>query len=113
MAADMDKPLVLVIDDKTGSRESMAIAIERAGLAVRTFDDAKKALEYLEENDGVRLAVCDLRMPGMDGIAFLNEVREEDRPRGHPGHRLWLDRVRGRGHAGGGGRLPDEAGRPL
>jgi DNA-binding NtrC family response regulator len=72
-----DKPLVLVIDDETGSRESMAIAIERAGLAVRTFDDAKKALEYLEENDGVRLAVCDLRMPGTDGLAFLNEVREK------------------------------------
>jgi DNA-binding NtrC family response regulator len=72
----MDKPLVLVIDDETGSRESMAIAIERAGLAVRTFDDAKKALEYLDENEGARLAVCDLRMPGMDGIAFLHEVRE-------------------------------------
>src|SRR5262245_48072890 len=72
----MDKPLVLVIDDETGSRESMAIAIEKAGLAVRTFDEAKKALEYLDENDGARVAVCDLRMPGMDGLAFLNEVRE-------------------------------------
>jgi len=71
-----DKPLVLVIDDETGSRESMAIAIEKAGLAVRTFDDAKKALELLEENEGVRLAVCDLRMPGTDGVAFLKEVRE-------------------------------------
>jgi DNA-binding NtrC family response regulator len=72
----MDKPLVLVIDDETGSRESMAIAIEKAGLAVRTFDDAKNALEFLEENDGARLAICDLRMPGVDGLAFLNEVRE-------------------------------------
>jgi DNA-binding NtrC family response regulator len=71
-----DKPLVLVIDDETGSRESMAIAIEKAGLAVRTFDDAKKALEFLEENEGVRLAVCDLRMPGTDGVAFLKDVRE-------------------------------------
>jgi DNA-binding NtrC family response regulator len=71
-----DKPLVLVVDDETGSRESMAIAIEKAGLAVRTFDDARKALEFLEENEGVRLAVCDLRMPGMDGVAFLKEVRE-------------------------------------
>jgi two-component system NtrC family response regulator/two-component system response regulator HydG len=71
-----DKPLVLVIDDETGSRESMAIALEKAGLAVRTFDDAKKALEYLEESDGVRLAVCDLRMPGTDGLAFLHDVRE-------------------------------------
>jgi len=71
-----DKPLVLVIDDETGSRESMAIAIEKAGLAVRTFDDARKALEFLEENEGIRLVVCDLRMPGMDGVAFLKEVRE-------------------------------------
>ncbi|HEY2737948.1 MAG TPA: response regulator, partial [Thermoanaerobaculia bacterium] len=65
-----------MIDDETGSRESMAIAIEKAGLAVRTFDDARKALEFLEENEGVRLAVCDLRMPGMDGVSFLKEVRE-------------------------------------
>jgi two-component system NtrC family response regulator/two-component system response regulator HydG len=69
-------PQVLVIDDETGSRESMAIAIEKAGLGVRTFDDARKALEYLEENEGARLAICDLRMPGMDGVAFLKEVRE-------------------------------------
>jgi len=71
-----DKPLVLVIDDETGSRESMAIAIEKAGCEVRTFDDARKALEYLEEVGGARAAVCDLRMPGMDGVAFLKEVRE-------------------------------------
>ena len=71
-----DKPLVLVIDDETGSRESMAIALEKAGLAVRTFDDARKALEFLDENENARLAVCDLRMPGMDGLGFLHEVRE-------------------------------------
>ena len=71
-----DNPLVLVVDDETGSRESMAIAIEKAGFAVRTFDDARKALEFLEENDSARLVVCDLRMPGMDGVAFLKEVRE-------------------------------------
>jgi len=71
-----DNPLVLIIDDETGSRESMAIAIEKAGFGVRTFDDARKALEFLEENDSVRLVVCDLRMPGMDGVAFLKEVRE-------------------------------------
>ncbi|HEX9671096.1 MAG TPA: sigma-54 dependent transcriptional regulator [Thermoanaerobaculia bacterium] len=71
-----EKPLVLVIDDESGSRESMAIALEKAGLAVRTFDDARKALDYLAENDGVRLAVCDLRLPGTDGLAFLQEVRE-------------------------------------
>ncbi len=53
----------------------MAIAIEKAGITARTFDDAQKALEYVEREPGVRLAVCDLRMPGMDGLSFLNEVR--------------------------------------
>jgi DNA-binding NtrC family response regulator len=72
MAAE---PLVLVIDDETGSRESMAIALEKAGIAVRTFDDARKALEYLEENASPLVAICDLRMPGLDGLGFLGEVR--------------------------------------
>ncbi|MCP5069110.1 MAG: response regulator, partial [bacterium] len=73
-----DVPPVIVIDDETGSRESMAIAIEKAGLGVRTFDDAREALEYLKENPGVRLAVCDLRMPGMDGLGFLEAVRDNE-----------------------------------
>ncbi|HVT59343.1 MAG TPA: sigma-54 dependent transcriptional regulator [Thermoanaerobaculia bacterium] len=76
MSPAADRPLVLVIDDETGSRESMAIAIEKAGFAVRTFDDARNALDFLEESDGARLAICDLRMPGVDGLAFLNEIRE-------------------------------------
>ena len=73
-----DRPLILVIDDETGSRESMAIAIERAGLPVKTFDDARQALDYLEKTPGVRLAVCDLRMPGLDGLGFLAEVRQRE-----------------------------------
>ncbi len=67
-----ENPLVAVIDDETGSRESMAIAIEKAGLGVRTFDDARKALEYLQETPSVRVAICDLRMPDMDGLAFIH-----------------------------------------
>jgi len=79
MTAMPEKPLVLVVDDETGSRESMAIAIERAGFAVRNFDDADKALEFLEDNpEAARLAVCDLRMPGTDGLAFLSAVRERE-----------------------------------
>ncbi|MEM6456205.1 MAG: sigma-54 dependent transcriptional regulator [Acidobacteriota bacterium] len=71
-----ETPSVLVIDDETGSRESMAIAIEKAGFEVRTFDDARKALDYLTEQPGPRVVVCDLRMPGMDGLGFLEGVRE-------------------------------------
>ncbi len=74
----VDEPLVLVIDDETGSRESMAIALEKAGLKVRTFDDARRALEYLDTDPGAGLAVCDLKMPGMGGIEFLRAVRDRE-----------------------------------
>lgn len=73
-----DQPTVIVIDDETGSRESMAIAIEKAGLTVRTFDDAREALEFLNGNSSVQLAVCDLRMPKMDGLGFIGAVRERE-----------------------------------
>ena len=76
-----EKPLVLVIDDESGSRESMAIAIEKAGYDVRTFDDARQALEYLEGGGSrAQLVVCDLRMPNLDGLGFLEQVRERELP---------------------------------
>lgn len=53
----------------------MAIAIEKAGLSVRTFDDAREALDFLQRNDSVQLVVCDLRMPDMDGLELLREAR--------------------------------------
>jgi DNA-binding NtrC family response regulator len=76
-----EQPTVLVIDDETGSRESMAIALEKAGYRVRTFDDARNALSYLDEDpQRARVAVVDLKMPGLDGLGFLAAVREA----GHP-----------------------------
>jgi DNA-binding NtrC family response regulator len=71
-------PTVVVIDDETGSRESMAIALEKAGWLVSTFDDAAKALAFIEETPTVTLAICDLRMPGMDGLGFLAAVAEQE-----------------------------------
>ena len=73
-----DPTRVIVVDDETGSRESMAIAIEKAGFAVRTFDDANAALEYLADRPSVRVVVSDLRMPDMDGIAFIQEIRTRE-----------------------------------
>ena len=71
-------PSIIVIDDESGSRESMALALEKAGFGVRTFDDAENALEYAVARRNIRLAVCDIKMPGMTGLDFLNAVRERD-----------------------------------
>jgi DNA-binding NtrC family response regulator len=73
-----ESPTILVIDDETGSRESMALALEKTGIGVKTFDDAQAALDHLERVPGARLAICDLRMPGMDGLGFLEAVRQRE-----------------------------------
>ena len=39
-----ENPTILVIDDETGSRESMALALEKTGIGVKTFDDALPTL---------------------------------------------------------------------
>ena len=69
---------ILVIDDDTSSREAMAIAIEKTGWSVSRFDDAQRALEFLDESASAELAICDLRMPGLDGLGFLQEVRKRE-----------------------------------
>jgi len=70
---------IFVIDDDTGSREAMAIAVEKTGWKVTRFDDARRALDALADGAAPELAICDLRMPGLDGLGFLQEVRK----RGH------------------------------
>jgi len=92
----------------------MAIAIEKAGYPVRTFDDARKALEFLDEATSPQLAICDLRMPGLDGLGFLQEVRAralDSRSSWSPASGSIESAVEAM-RVGADG-LPDQAGRPL
>jgi len=65
---------VAIIDDDPGSRRAMAETLQPLGPVVE-FDDAARALDHIAEHPEVSVAVCDVVMPGMDGAAFLHEVR--------------------------------------
>ncbi len=68
---------VLLTDDEEIYVESLARVLRNRGFQVRTAGDGPSALEALatEEFDVV---VLDLRMPGMDGLATLAEIRRRD-----------------------------------
>src|SRR5207245_10585529 len=61
---------VLVVDDEPGLRQSLGLLLADAGYQVTAEGDGAKALEraLAEPFD---LVLCDVRMPAMDGRAFL------------------------------------------
>jgi two-component system response regulator HupR/HoxA len=70
----IDLPTVLLVDDEVRSQESMRRTLEE-DFRILTASDADQARALLEQH-AVAVIVCDQRMPGQTGVAFLKEVRE-------------------------------------
>ncbi|WP_331376549.1 sigma-54-dependent transcriptional regulator [Sinorhizobium chiapasense] len=72
-----DAASVFLIDDDRDLRKAMQQTLELAGFAVSPFASALEALEVLSpEFDGV--VISDIRMPGLDGLAFFQKVAALD-----------------------------------
>jgi len=67
---------ILVVDDEKNYRMVLGRLLEEAGYRVSVADNPYAALELLAR-ENVALIISDLRMPRMDGLAFLRQVREE------------------------------------
>ena len=65
---------ILVVDDEPASRDALVDVLRDEGHEVSSAASAEEALEILERSE-FELVVSDLRMPGMDGIALLREIR--------------------------------------
>ena len=65
---------VLIVDDEPGLRQSLGLLLADAGYEVAAESDGKRALEraLAEPFD---LILSDVRMPEMDGLAFLRAYR--------------------------------------
>jgi len=65
---------VCVVDDKEMLRESVAETLSRDDHAVATFGDPLEGLEAIKAGS-FDCVVTDLKMPGMDGVTLLREMR--------------------------------------
>ena len=70
------RPLVLVVDDDSGLRESLRVILEDE-YEVLDVPDGFQALEVVRSYQ-VDLVLLDIRMPGMDGITVLERMKALD-----------------------------------
>ena len=75
MLADLSGLSVLVIDDDDDARATMTATLHHAGAIMTSAAAGDHALDDLLQflPD---LIVCDVRMPRLDGVAFIKRLRE-------------------------------------
>jgi two-component system, chemotaxis family, chemotaxis protein CheY len=66
---------ILVVDDSLLVRKQVGNAFTNAGYTVVEAADGAEALEKLKLHADVSLVVCDVNMPRMNGIEFLEHMR--------------------------------------
>ena len=73
---DMEKAVVLVVEDEALIRMSAAHMVEDAGFASVEAGDADEAMGILEGRDDIRAVFTDINMPGsMDGWKLAHAIR--------------------------------------
>ena len=73
----MGKPRILLVDDEERFRANLEKMLGAQGLAVSARGSGVAALEELRLHP-YDVIVLDIRMPGMDGLATLGEIRGID-----------------------------------
>jgi two-component system response regulator AtoC len=67
---------ILVVDDELGLRQTLTAILSAEGHATRAVADGDAALRALRDRDA-DLILCDVRMPVLDGLAFLDAYRAQ------------------------------------
>jgi len=71
----MDAFKVLFVDDEMDFLETLMKRMKRRGVDVEGVGSGEEALKVLE-NKQVDVVVLDVKMPGMDGIETLREIKK-------------------------------------
>src|ERR1700688_1117711 len=67
-------PLILCVDDEPAVLEGLKLTL-RKFFDVETATSCEEGLAVLKQKGGAAVVISDMRMPGMDGAAFLTKVR--------------------------------------
>ncbi|MBW1915878.1 MAG: response regulator, partial [Deltaproteobacteria bacterium] len=72
-----ENPSVLLVDDEDDIREVLEISLADMGFKVYSAKDGKEAIKLFSDHDPL-VVITDIKMPGMDGIELLRELKNEN-----------------------------------
>jgi two-component system cell cycle response regulator CpdR len=67
---------ILIVDDDPAMLGFLEQALDKAGHGIMKAENGLEALRLLEENENVDLLLCDVVMPGMDGIELSKRAHQ-------------------------------------
>ena len=69
---------VLLVDDEVSFVESFGERLELRDFEISKAFSGEEALKVLEENKNIEVVILDVKMPGMDGIETLAEIKRKN-----------------------------------
>ncbi len=74
----MDSRELLIIDDEPSIHPVLATYLHAQGYTVFSAQNGRDGLKILAERPSICLVLTDVRIPGMDGLAVLREIKQRD-----------------------------------
>lgn len=66
---------ILIVEDQPDTLEMLTLSLQKRGFEILACDSATRGLEILAQ-ERVDVIVSDIAMPSMDGLQFINQVRQ-------------------------------------
>ena len=68
---------LLLVDDEKGFLDTITKRLKKRGLNVSGVYSGKDALAFLKTNKGIEVVILDVKMPEMDGMETLIEIKKQ------------------------------------
>jgi CheY-like chemotaxis protein len=67
---------VLIVDDNATNRHILTLQLQNWGMHIRDTESPGEAVKWIKRGDPYDLAILDMHMPEMDGVALAKEIRK-------------------------------------
>ena len=71
----MSKKSILIVDDSLTVRQQVSVTLKSAGYQTVEACDGREGVDAVRTHAGIAMVLCDLNMPCMNGLEFLETIK--------------------------------------